>query len=537
MALSSTEITRGVLADVQRSQEMVSAAVLDDAVQWFSRYETVTQIRNAMKARFGVGITKNSDGYETYSRLGMRAEIDAGLYEALDVGVGQRIVSALANLFSRDDSSWSYTTGSGDEDSDTEELINEHRSVGGAGQALVAADQIACAVESGFVRLLWEGGSLRYEPIAPQNVKVLYTPTVIDDGVERASNTTSLEDAAAIVVRLSGSVQSTSGTYDACRWTAYVGRSAEYPDGRCVTYTASANAWDQIPPPGSVGALDVVRAETGELCNPLSWLVSDGLHTGSEYPVVHLRGGHVSVCDVAVPTITALYETAVELTLAWSRLLKDALSGALGREVLANPNGAPLPEVTEGIIVLKSQQTFEVKTMQSGSITAAIDCLYAASGAVASGWNVPAYTVVSRIGAAPESGVALAIQAAPLMQFSAHRERLNKHSIDGMFSIERALINYHTGEDAIPWDTTASYEAGSLLVPQAEVDRVAAIVAAQDAGLTDAVGALREYHRLATDEAAQDMYDALKERHAANPKIGSTPTRPAVGLPPRAPRP
>ena len=68
---------------------------------------------------------------------------------------------------------------------------------------------------------------------------------------------------------------------------------------------------------------------------------------------------------------------------------------------------------------------------------------------------------------------------------------------------------------------------------------MAGIVAALDAGLTDTVGALREYHGLATDAEAQNMYDALKERASVSPRLGAAaPARvPGAGLPPRAPRP
>jgi hypothetical protein len=176
--------------------------------------------------------------------------------------------------------------------------------------------------------------------------------------------------------------------------------------------------------------------------------------------------------------------------------------------------------------------------MQAGSITAAIDMLYAASGALANGWSVPSYTVVSRIGAAPESGVALAIQTAPLMEFSDYREKINAHSVLGMFGIERSLINYHLDGTVIPWDTTATWTAGTIATPRPESERVLSITAALDAGLTDAVGAIREYHGLATDAGAQALYDELRARATANPRIGAAAARPAgQGLPPRAPRP
>jgi hypothetical protein len=492
-----------------------------------------------MKSRFGYGVTKGADGYEMYSRKAVQTEIDADFYEALDIGIGQRIVGALANLFTRDDQDWQFTTASGESDDIAHEVIESHRSIGGAYHAQVAADRLACATESGAIRIVWEGGALRYEPVAPQHIKVLYGPTVLDDGVPRPSNTTSLDDAAAVVIRLSGSAQDSMGSYTASRWIAYVGRCEQYPDGRCVTYVAAQRDWDKIPTPGTAGTYDVTRTETGELCNPLSWLANREQGVLTEYPVVLLRGGHITVSDTVVPTQDTLYDSVVEMTLGWSRVLKDSLSGALGREVLSNPQGQSIPETTEGVVVLKPGQTYEIKTMQAGSITAAIDMLYAASGALANGWSVPSYTVISRLGAAPESGIALAIQAAPLAEFSQYRERINQHAVLGMFGIERSLINYHLDGEVVRWDTTATWTAGTMDYPRPEAERVAGIVAALDAGLTDTVGALREYHGLATDAEAQSMYDALKERASVSPRLGAAaPARvPGAGLPPRAPRP
>jgi hypothetical protein len=537
MARKNSSVVRGLLSQVQRSQELVSDEVLDDVVEWFDRISCHDKIRRKMKARFGYGVMKGADGYETYSRAATQKEIDMGFYEAVDVGIGQRIVSALANLFTRKDQNWQFYSSTGETDETTADVIESHRTMGGAYHAQVSADRLACATESGAIRVLWEGGSLRYEAIAPQHIKVLYGPTVIDDGVARPANITSLDDASAVVVRLSGSVQSVAGHYSDCRWIAYVGRSETYPDGRCVTYVSPADAWDRIPAPGTPGTYDVVRSGTEDLCNPLSWLANREEGVLTEYPIVLLRGGHITVSDSVIPTQDTLYDSVVELTLGWSRTLKDALSGALGREVLSNPQGQSIPETTEGVVVLRPGQTYEIKNMSAGSITAAVDTLYAASGAVANGWSVPSYTVVSRIGSAPDSGVALAIQAAPLMEFSIYREKINARAIVCMFGVERCLINYHLDSAIIPWDAYVTWTAGTLDVPRPEAERVLAITAALDAGLTDSVGAIREYHGLATDAEAQSMYDALRERSAASPRIGASAPKPAgLGLPPRAPR-
>jgi hypothetical protein len=516
---------------------MVNDAILDDAVEWFDRVGCVEKIRAAMKQRFGFGITKTADGYETYSRNGIQTEIDAGFYEAIDVGIGQRVVAALANLFSREDSSWQITTPSGDVDEESRDILSLHRDAGGYDSAMVAADQLSCAVESGCVRIRWEGGKLHYEPVAPQNVKILFGQYVIDDGVKRAPNTSEIDDASAVIVRLGGAIQSAGGAYDSSRWIAYLGRSEEYPDGRCVTYAAELGSYDAIPPFGAEGAIDVVRIETGEPCNPLSWIASHyPEYTGSEYPVTILRGGHVSITSSPLPTITSLYETAVELTLSWSRMLKDALSAVLGREVIKNPDAVALPEVTEGLIALKRGQEYEVKTMNPGSVTAAIDGIYAASGAVASGWNVPPYTVVSRIGAAPESGIALVVQTAPLHAFSNHRWRTNRHAVLDMFDVERGLLAYHMDDTAIPWDSVYSYNPGTLSVPQDDASRIAAVAAALDAGVIDTVEAIRRLSKSPNDETAEELYAKYRDRQASSPRLGQPAPRASVSLPPRTPR-
>jgi hypothetical protein len=414
-------------------------------------------------------------------------------------------------------------------DEDATAFLSGIRDTGDCDSALVAADKMACAVESAFVRVRgYSDGRLSYEAIAPQNVKILY-PLYIEDenGEERAPDYDDIYDAAAIIVRLG---------YSGCdtreqQWIAYIGRCEEYPLGRCVSYTAAADSWHNIPPVGSPGARDVYEGDS--VCNPLTLMTyaPGGQGSGTEYPLVLVRGGHVSGYVHPVPTITSLYESCVEITMAWSRALKDSLSGMLGREVIKNPDGAPLPEVCEGLIALKRGQEFEVKTMNSGSVTAAIDAIYAATGAVAAGWNVPPYTVVSRIGATPESGIALVVQTAPLVQFLAHRDRVNSDFMARLFDVESALLLYHTGSEAFAADDTVSWVPGRIRVPQDTSALTQSVIAQLDAGIIDAVEAVRILSDLATAEEAEAQLTVRRERAATNSRIAQAAPRPA--LPPR----
>jgi hypothetical protein len=514
-----------------KTSSLSTSADLDLATQWFDRIDTTTQIRDAMKKRFAYGIVKNSDGYETYKRGEMTAEIDAGLYEAIDVGIGQRILSALAQLFTRPGSGVAVMTESGDVDVDSTARLQDERKAGRADVALVAADRIASAVESSFIRVIGNGESgLLYEAIAPQNVHILF-PAYIETrtGEERAPDESNIQDAAAIVVRLSAPADATGQ----CRWIAYIGACEEYPLGRCCSFSGSADSWSQIPEVGTPGCRDVYEGE--EVCNPLSLLKYAGgtMYFGPEYPLVVVRGGHVSGQVHPAPTITSLYESCMELTLAWSRVLKDSLSGMLGREVLKNPDASPLPEVTEGLIALKRGQEFEVKTMNSGSVTAAVDAVYAASGAVAAGWNVPPYTVVSRVGSTPESGVALVIQTAPLVQFLDHRDMVNGGIMESLYDIESGLILYHTGVEQLPLSAPIMWSPGRVRVPQDSASLTQAVVAQLDAGLIDAVEAVRILSDLGTAAEAEAALTERKERAARVGKIqtAAAPTRPV--LPPR----
>jgi hypothetical protein len=273
-----------------------------------------------------------------------------------------------------------------------------------------------------------------------------------------------------------------------------------------------------------------------EPVNPLSYMAATGEHTGSEYPLVVVRGGHVSGQSGHAPTITSLYDSCVELTLAWSRILKDALSGMLGREVIKNPDAVPLPEITEGLIALKRGQEFEIKTMNPGSVTAAIDAVYAASGAVAAGWNVPPYTVVSRVGAAPESGVALVVQTAPLVQFMGHRDMVNSGVQQALFEIERGLLAYHWGLYAFGPGSTISWIPGRVRAPQDTASITQSVIAQLDAGVIDAVEAVRLLSEAASDAEAESMLEQRRERAT---RVGRVPVAQAQArpmLPPRVPR-
>jgi hypothetical protein len=491
------EVLRQALTDVNTSKIEQTNAALDDAVAFatgIKRQQTVDGDADS--------------GYETYRKGAIGEQIDQGLIETVTAGVGNKIASALANLFTAKNQHWSYLVDE-NKSEEAEELIMAHRKEGGFSTAIVSADFLACAINGSFVYIDARGDHLKYHVVSPTCLYAIYGDTIVDSGVERAVDYSEIEDATAIVLQLNDKSDPVKQQY-----LAIFGRNEQYPFGRHVTYYA-AN-WYSIPDVGDDDAHDYTLPG-GQVANPLSYHAA--LHVDEEipeYPFISLDGGLTKVTKAIVTPTTSLYENCIEFDIAYSRILKDGLNAARGKNVLTNELNRPLPRSLEGDVALQDGQTLQVMGQPASNAQGAVGVLQSAVVSVANGYTVPGYMVVAGSDALPyNSGVALLIRMTPLIDFRSYRVALNAPQINRLWHIEKNLLRVYWG-DQYEWlkEVEQQWDAGTLVVPEDNLAKTERLKLAQDSGYIDYVEAVKKYHNLATDEEAMlliEKYDARAE--------------------------
>lgn len=515
------DLIRGNLRDAHRAMVSSDNDVINDAIAYFTRHGDIQLVRGAMKDRFAVSIARQhsvidgvSDdgaaGYEVYRKGLVGEQIDMGMIETITSGTGGKIISALATLFSGSGQVWDFVDGTGENSEDAEELITSLREAGMFDTSALCADYLACAVGGSAMYLSWAAGGIKYHTISPTCIYAIYSDTIIDDGIERPVDHTDIEDATAVVIRLS---ESSDTAPDSRKYLAFFGKSGQYPLGRQVTYTASR--WDAIPDVGF--GISEYTTIGGEIANPM---VAIGAEYGDEhtpsYPVVLLHGGHSMLQSSLLDTTDSLYHSCIEIDIGFSRLLKDSLNAARGKDIFTNQGMLPLPRCTEANVSLLKGQTLDVKGRSASEAVGALSVLNSLIVSVGSGYSVPDYYLVQDItgtnGGVP-SGVALAIKAAPLTAFREFRAKLNSPQVAKLYAIERALVRAFAPEQAaVLDDVSQSWDPGQVLLPEDKKIKAERIKLAMDAGLIDYVGAVKDYHNLATEAEAMSMIEKMSDR-------------------------
>jgi hypothetical protein len=390
----------------------------------------------------------------------------------------------------------------------------------------VCADYLACAVNGSLVYVDWVGGHLKYHVVSPACFYALYHETILDNGEPRAVDYSEIEDATAIILQLSGPLLHNPREK---QFLAIFGRSEEYPWGRHVTYRATR--WDAIPQVDKGG---VEYKIDNKIANPMSWVAAQMPDSSMpEYPIAAIDGGLAKTQDGILSPTTSLYENCLEIDAGYSRLLKDALNAARGKDIIKNESGQPLPRSLEGTVSLLDGQTYEDAGRDAAHAEKAQLVLEGIVATVGSGYSVPDYHLVSSSAALEsESGVALMIKTRPLMEFRDYRIQVNRPSVDKIFEIERSKLLAHDPETGAKLtDVHQAWDPGRLTIPEDRAAKVGRLTAAQTAGYIDVVRAVREYHNLATDEDAKRMLELFAERAAEFP--GPAPPRraaPPVGI-------
>jgi hypothetical protein len=540
---TNREIIRKSIKDEDASSVENSNQLTNSALDYFEMDGDHKHVRAKMKVRGAIGIRKTPGeaGYETYTKQRTAEKIDSGEMEVVTSGIGTKILRALSDLFTNPTQSWTYLSAEGEPLEDEVAELLAHREAGAFDTSLPQSDWISNAVGTGPLLISWSSGHLTYSPFSPACLYAKYHDFVLDNDEARGVDYKNLEDATVVVVE-TNSVQGEDGANQS-QFLAFFGRSEEYPLGRMVQYTSNRwDGWPTIDDPNT-GAIEY-RIDSGEMANPLSWLASIGEGVGVEYPIVMIDGGISVTHDRIAPVSTSLYENCLEIDVAFSRLLKDALANALGTKAIKSGMTTHLPKTLTGAVHLLDGQDMQIHFVPNSNAQIAFEITKGQARAIAESHGVPGYMVISEPGAIPESGIAMAIRTQPLMHNRDTRIRLNKTPVSKIFDIERGLYQVHTGEPLLP-GVKQVWNPGRFIMPEGPLEKTTRLKAALDAGAIDYVTFVRDSHDLATDKDAIEMIEMMQDEERAQykpPQVQAQTVRPGLGtgigglIPGRPPR-
>jgi len=522
-------LIRGVMQNVQAGARAGSDEVVADAIKLANRENDWEQIHDKMKSRYARSIAKvdgssdvSASGWETIVRGDVATAINNGFYETVSTGFCSSVVRAHATLFNADDQQWNWTTGEGDAEKksdDVSAIITEHRHNGQFSNVMEGIDSVASNVESCFLHMYFQGVDLHYDVVYPQDIYFMPCQTITEkvDGKEinRAANLSDIEDYAGIVIRLASA--GSKGDYDSSadqdQFLAYVGRSEENPLGRRVIY--QARDWKSLPEPGSKNIIEENDSDAGKRCNPLSRLVHDQSYGRYEYPIVPIRGGHMAVSKDVRPISTSLYMSSLELDLNWSKILKETSFGVGGAKVLTIKQGLPIPDSLDTMVLHDG----DFKNVSSPASMQHVEMHQSVVKAVSGGFSVPGWQIIGQLPnmSTPPSGVSLMIESQSMLNFRKHKIRVNQDSVAKIYELEKALLIEggvlgKNGSERQFEGVRQEWKPGTINIPKDETTRIAEIKAALDAELIDLTEAIKLYHKLDTDEQAQELYDKYSER-------------------------
>lgn len=505
---------------------------INSALDYFEMQDDHEDVKDKLKERYAVGIRKNREegGYETYTRHRITKMIDEGGYETITSGIGRKIIESRL-ITTNKTQSWDYV-GDDEESADDEQttIIREHREAGNCYQALADTDWISCAVDTGILFVDYAGRHLRYSPVSPACIYVKYHDTITDDGVDRGVSYKDLEDASCVVLEMSTARGDGQSELDKQQYLAIFGRSTDYPQGRYVHYTA--RQWQEWPKDLSPGDyLD----KAGNIANPLSLAVNADSQYAVEYPLVLLQGGLSVTTDTLIPVSTSLWESCLELDMALSRTLKDALKSALGSVGIKNPNNNPLPECFEGWFAMGDGQEAVQINFNGANAQVSLEIIQQIARTVAEGFGVPGHKIFAHSSGVPESGIALYVKSQPLVEHRERRVSINKSKMDRLFQIEKGILYALTGNDPAP-GLRQVWSPGRWILPEDPEAKQRRLKMMLDNKAISYVRFIRDSFDLATDKDAKNYIEKMQEQDTEYTPPTQPTARPAIGIMPRPPR-
>lgn len=518
-------------------------SVVTDAIAYFNRQNDLEQLTKAMQLRFGTSLVDDPDatkGTTTdsmspakyYRREAASNAIELGYVEKINTGVGIRIIHTLANISAQPDASFAFidtTTKKQENIKDISQLIGEVREIGQFETTLTELDFASCMVESALLHIYFDGDQIAYDVITPDKIWFYFGSNVVMRGgvegdAEKAVDYRKIEDASAVVVLVAtgcntGPVE-TNLNVEQNQYAAYIGACDGLEEGRYVVYR-SKTPWP-IPPVDSTNKNIIHEHMVGSTpCNPLTWLQHHGDENQqqivtTEYPFVIWRAGYRFVTDTLVPVTTSLYSDCLELEIGFSRLLRAALEGARGKDLIRLAQGHHQFPKSLDMITLLAGDEYQNVGWPSSHARDGMDVVLKLTEQTAGGWSVPGYMVIGQLGGMnPSSGVALMIQTQPLISFRNHRIRLNKDGARRIWEIERALLAIRYPSETkglLTPSVTQLWNAGTLAVPETRLEEIMATTQELDAKLIDFVGAVQRRYSLPDEASAIALIQRMNDR-------------------------
>jgi len=520
------ERIRRILVDDKgvNDEEWITAdeAMVNDIVGYFDHITDITQVKTAIVQRYGTGIRQDKDDagntFETYTHEEVAALVDAGMWEAVTIGYGDKVVSSLATLFSEKGSRFTLKKETEDQDlKGLEDILERNRRQGGAKTALVKSDERAQQCASSLVFLEWRDDHILYRSLDPGRIQACFNSTIVDAGENRPTDKMDIEDATKIVIKTGETDQGIKS------YIAIYGRCIDYPNGRYVVYQDSSDG-RKVPAVGSDNAYD--HLIDGEVVNPMSlWAAQHPDESWPEYPLCILKNG--SGEDSLLPVSDSLYRQSLNYDVAASHTLSTSQNAAAGTLTITRDNQAramPLPRSLYGAVDLPPGMTMERIAGDAGAGTAAYDVLKSEQVDSAAARGVPDYMVASEDHTLDaSSGVALAVKTRPLRMMRQKLADLNKPAIRKMFKLETAFIclfgEEQDSDKALLQTISQEWETGSVALPENKKEKSERIIALKKDGIHDEIAAIQDWYDYDTIEEAIEEYERIKARKSKYPPL------------------
>jgi hypothetical protein len=498
-------------------------STIDDAINYFNLVNDREQIRTRMKEIYAVGIkterdpAKSTDVLETYTKKNFDVLVDAGAYETIPIGWGHKVVNAHATMFSEPQNKYTLVHDTVDDTEKAEAVLNRSREEGGFTSNIVRADRMSMQCGSSALLMSFEDDAVTYQVIKPTAIKAVFGTYIESNGVLRNVQTNNIEDASLIIIQL--------GAVDVNKWNylAIYGRSSTYKQGRWVTYQSGNTA--KVPELYQDGAIEFEIK--GKYCNPLSYYAN--LNPDlilPEYPISVIHSGLTGDDDL-LPTYNTIYQESLEFDVAASHTLGRSQVGATGTFLIERDNTAmskPLPRTVNGVVALSPGMRGSILNYDSQAIEVAYNTLKKEMIDSAAGYSVPDYMIsTDDYTLEASSGIALQVKTRPLIKTRRRRIEDNQPSVKKIFDVEKAFISlFSTEAEAdirLLEECRQVWDAGELELPENKKETVERLVSLLEKGITDTIGAIREYYQLSTDEEAIALYDKMKERADEYPPL------------------
>jgi hypothetical protein len=513
----------------------VNSNEVSNIVGYFDRTTIRTQIRDAITARYGVGIRQVKDAaggvLETYTRDEFKIRVDAGIAEAITIGFGPKIEAALATLFTERGQRFTLTSEETDDVTEATELLEDQRKNGGFLQTMVDADKRSVQCASSIVFVEFASGNLQYSFKDIGKIQAYFDKSIEENGEPRPVDMSDLEDCTYIVIQ-TGQVDLQTSSY-----LAIFGRSEAYPQGRYVAYESDSDGRD-VPDFGP----DVFEyLIDGKQANPLSYYANLNPELQvPEFPIAIMRGGVGNESDL-FPFSDTLFNESLEADVSASHYRatgNDAARGTMAISRTEQAAGKALPRSLHGAVDLPAGMSLEHISHDAAATLSGLEGLDKELIHTGGSYGVPDYMLVSEdYTVEASSGIALQVKTRPLKKKREYRTEINQPTVGKVFEIEKAYLSlHHEGDDSAVAQLescTQNWDPGDIRLPEDKKSKSERIISLKKDGIYDEIEAIQDWYDLPTEDEAIAQYEKMKQRREDFPPLnggGEETERRPVGL-------